>query len=91
MVLVHINLRGIVKRKTRIQLTSAILIVGSQLNCGNLKVFLTDKSKRSMHESLRTDYPRPTHQKELKYITEQLNYRLRKTLGFRTPYEVFFK
>ena len=30
-------------------------------------------------------------QKELNYIMDQLNHRPRKTLGFRTPYEVFFK
>ena len=30
-------------------------------------------------------------QKELDYIMDQLNHRPRKTLGFRTPYEVFFK
>ena len=30
-------------------------------------------------------------QKELNYIMGQLNYRPRKTLGFKTPYELFFK
>lgn len=30
-------------------------------------------------------------QNELKYITHQLNHRPRKTLGFKTPYELFFK
>ena len=30
-------------------------------------------------------------QKEMNYIMDQLNHRTRKTLGFRTPYEVFFK
>ena len=30
-------------------------------------------------------------QKELNYIMDQLNHRPRKTLGFKTPYELFFK
>ena len=30
-------------------------------------------------------------QKELDYIMDQLNHRPRKTLGFKTPYELFFK
>lgn len=30
-------------------------------------------------------------QKELKYIMDQLNHRPRKSLGFKTPYELFFK
>ena len=30
-------------------------------------------------------------QKELNYIMGQLNYRLRKTLDFKTPYKLFFK
>ena len=30
-------------------------------------------------------------QKELDYIMDQLNHRPRKTLGFKTPYEIFFK
>jgi transposase, IS30 family len=30
-------------------------------------------------------------QKQLNYIMDQLNHRSRKTLGFRTPYELFFK
>jgi hypothetical protein len=44
----------------QIQLTSATLIVGSRVNCGNLAFFLTDKSKRSTHEWLHTAYPRTT-------------------------------
>ena len=30
-------------------------------------------------------------QKELKHIMDQLNHRPRKSLGFKTPYELFFK
>ncbi len=30
-------------------------------------------------------------QKELEYIMDQLNHRPRKSLGFKTPYELFFK
>jgi transposase, IS30 family len=30
-------------------------------------------------------------QKELNYIMDQLNHRPRKILGFKTPYELFFK
>ena len=30
-------------------------------------------------------------QKELKHIMDRLNHRPRKTLGFKTPYELFFK
>ena len=30
-------------------------------------------------------------QKQLNYINDQLNHRPRKTLGFKTPYELFFK
>jgi hypothetical protein len=30
-------------------------------------------------------------QKELNYIMDQLNHRPRKTLGFKTPYNLFFK
>jgi IS30 family transposase len=30
-------------------------------------------------------------QKELNYIMDQLNHRPRKTLGFKTLYELFFK
>ena len=30
-------------------------------------------------------------QKQLNYIMDQLNHRPRKTLGFKTPYELFFK
>ena len=44
----------------QIQHTSATLMVVSRSNCGNLAVFLTDKSKRSTHESIHTAYPSPT-------------------------------
>jgi len=30
-------------------------------------------------------------QKELEYTMDQLNHRSRKSLGFKTPYELFFK
>jgi hypothetical protein len=42
----------------QIQLTSATLTVVKKVNCGNLAVFLTDKSKRSTHEWLHTAYPK---------------------------------
>tara|TARA_Y100000780_G_C13519675_1_gene353266 strand:+ start:41 stop:499 length:459 start_codon:yes stop_codon:yes gene_type:complete len=54
------KIRSASVKSTQIQFTSATLIVGSRVNCGNLAVFLTDKSKRSTHEWLHTAYPRTT-------------------------------
>jgi hypothetical protein len=49
-----------VGHEAQIQLVSATLTVVRRVNCGNLAVFLTDKSKRSTHECLNTAYPRTT-------------------------------
>jgi IS30 family transposase len=32
-----------------------------------------------------------SHNKELKHIMDQLNHRPQKSLGFKAPYELFFK